>query len=95
MLVGTISIKNLVDVINSINYLVKEKKSIIDIKRIRKYFKIEPSSRSKISFYWRILGYLENLGYLELIKIKPTKTYKLPQTELNLDTIIKNLRLNL
>ena len=64
------------------------------MKKIRKYFKIEPSNRSKISFYWRILGYLENLGYLELIKIKPTKTYKLPQTELNLDTIIKNLRLN-
>jgi len=40
MLVGTISIKNLVDVINSINYLVKEKKYIIDIKKIRKYLSL-------------------------------------------------------
>ena len=94
MLIGTISIKYLMEVINLINYLVKEKKYNIDIKKIRKCYKIESSNRSKINFYWRILGYLENLGYLELIKIKPTKTYKLPQTELNLDTIIKNLRLN-
>ena len=86
---GLISMQNLRDVINAINYFIEEKKIIFDTKRIRNYYKIKPSNRSKINFIWRFLVFLENNGYIELVHENP-KLYRIPQSKIDFKEVFNN-----
>jgi hypothetical protein len=49
------------ETVRAIGYITKfEYHSLITVKKIRKFNKIEPSDYSKINFYWRSLQTLEN-----------------------------------
>ena len=89
MQVGLISMQNLRDVINAINSFIEKKKSIIDTKKIRKYYKIKPSNRSKINFIWRLLEFLESNGYIELVHENP-KSYRIPQSKIDFKELSNN-----
>ena len=86
---GLISMQNLSDVINVINSFIEKKKTIIDTKKIRKYYKIKPSNRSKINFIWRVLEFLECKGYIELIHKNP-KSYRIPQLKIDFKELSNN-----
>lgn len=90
MQVGLISMQYLHDVINAINYFIEKKGSIIDTKRIRNYYKIKSSNRSKINFIWRFLDFLENNGYIELVHENPTKLYRIPQSKIEFKEVLNN-----
>ncbi len=81
--------QNLRDVIDVINFFIEEKKSIISTKKIRKYYKIKPSNRSKINFIWRLLELLENKGYIELVHENP-KSYRISQSKMDFKEVSNN-----
>ena len=89
MQVGIISMQYLQDVINAINHFIEKKGTIIDNKRIRNYYKIKASNRSKINFIWRFLDFLENNGYIELIHENP-KLYRIPQSKIDIKEVFNN-----
>ena len=89
MQVGIISMQYLHDVINAINYFIEKKGSIIDTKRIRNYYKIKSSNRSKINFIWRFLDFLESNGYIELFHENP-KLYRIPQSKIDFKEVFNN-----
>ena len=89
MQVGIISKQYLHDVINAINYFIEKKGTIIDTKRIRNYYKIKSSNRSKINFIWRFLDFLESNGYIELVHENP-KLYRIPQAQIDFKEVFNN-----
>jgi hypothetical protein len=91
MIIGKISKNYIGEVINTINYLIKKGKRIIDTKRLRRINNVKASNRSKINFYWRTLEQLEKLNYLKLANHTNPKSYFLPENQLNFKQIIKEL----
>ena len=89
MQVGLISMQNLSEVINVINSFIEKKKTIINTKKIRKYYKIKPSNRSKINFIWRMLEFLERKGYIELIHENP-KSYRIFPSKIDFKELSNN-----
>ena len=59
---------------------------VIRVKDIRKYYKIKPSNRSKINFFWRILEKLENQDFLFMKKVSRPKVYYMTE---NLKLLLK------
>lgn len=59
-----------------LKYIITTKPICVDVKKIRKYYTIPASNRSKINFIWRCLETLKELELLEELpnKIKKYKT---------------------
>lgn len=65
------------DTIRAIEYITKfEYHSLITVKKIRKFNKIDPSDYSKINFYWRSLHSLEENRILQRYGSKSPKKYR-------------------
>jgi len=70
-------IKNLRETVEALNKLIESNVHIINTKKIRRYYNIKSSNRSKINFIWRTLKVLEEEGILALNGITNPKTYKI------------------
>ncbi len=69
--------KNLKETLEAVNAIIDKKMITINSKRVRQYHNIPSSNRSKISFIWRTLRYLETAGILTPNGINNPKTYKI------------------
>jgi hypothetical protein len=70
-------IKNLRETVEALNKLIESNVHIVNTKKIRRYYNIKSSNRSKINFIWRTLKVLEEEGILALNGITNPKTYKI------------------
>ena len=70
-------IKNLRETVEALNKLIESNVHIINTKKIRRYYNIKSSNRSKINFIWRTLKVLEEEGILTLNGTTNPKTYKI------------------
>lgn len=72
-------------VLNTVNKLISEGHRIITSKTVRVLNNIKNSDRSTINFIWRNLEFLENKGFITLIKNTPIRRYKLPKNPIELE----------
>ena len=73
----SISEKFMEDCIRAIEHITRDNyNNLINVKKIRDFFKIDPLNNSKISFYWRCLETLEQEGILKRIGPKTPKQYR-------------------
>ena len=70
-------IKNLRETVEALNKLIESNVHIVNTKKIRRYYNIKSSNRSKINFIWRTLKVLEEEGILTLNGTTNPKTYKI------------------
>ncbi|KKM74746.1 hypothetical protein LCGC14_1397250 [marine sediment metagenome] len=86
---------NLKETLEAINKLMDKNISIVNTKRIRRYFNIKSSNRSKINFIWRTLKYLEGEGILRKNGITNPKTYKIvPDENIDIDNFLSEANKN-
>ena len=73
----SISEKFMDDCIRAIGHITRHNyNTLITVKKIREFHKIDPFNNSKISFYWRCLQSLEQNGTLKRIGPKNPKKYR-------------------
>ncbi|MHA1915173.1 MAG: hypothetical protein ACW97V_12480 [Promethearchaeota archaeon] len=73
----SISEKFMDDCVRAIEYITRDNyNTLINVKKIREFYKIDPQDNSKISFYWRCLQSLEKRGILKRIGPKTPKQYR-------------------
>ncbi len=69
--------KYLDDTIRAIEFITRMNlNTFISVKKIRKFFHIEPSHHVEINFYWRSLQDLERKGILECLGTYKPKRYR-------------------
>ena len=65
------------ETIRAIGYITRDNyNSLINVKKIRDFYEIDPLDYSKISFYWRSLQHLEEDGILKRHGSKTPKKYR-------------------
>ncbi|MFX1499984.1 MAG: hypothetical protein ACFFDH_03365 [Promethearchaeota archaeon] len=86
---GKITLELFNEFLAAINNFIENNEHYVDVKKIRKFYKIKSSNRSKINFYFRFLKLLEQNGLIRIIigKNKPKK-YELPESKIELNQII-------
>jgi hypothetical protein len=73
----SISEKFMDDCIRAVEHITRDNyNTLISVKKIREFYKIDPLNNSKISFYWRCLQSLEQKGILRRIGPKTPKQYR-------------------
>jgi len=70
-------LKNLRETLEAINKLIAKNINIVTCKRVRNCNNIKSSDRSKITFIWRSLRFLEQEGFLELIERNSSRQYRI------------------
>ena len=87
---GKITISLFKEFLEAINYFIENDVHYVDVKRIRRFNNVKSSDRSRITFYFRFLNYLEENGLIVLINensFRP-KRYKLPETKIEINQFI-------
>lgn len=65
------------DTIHAIERITRTNFNVLfSVKKIKQFYRVEPSDRSKSNFYWRSLQYLEREGIIECVKISNPKQYR-------------------
>jgi hypothetical protein len=82
-------IKILRDVVCVINHFIDKKYDTITVKRIRKFYGIKSSDRSKIQFIWRSLEKLKDKGYIDIERHSSKIEYILPKSIIDIDKILE------
>lgn len=82
--------KYLSETVEAINSYIEKDISIISVKSVRTYHNIKSSNRSKITFIWRSLKYLEQQNILSVNGATSPKKYKIVPTEIiDINQILK------
>ena len=74
--------------LEAINNFIARGKTIVDVKRVRKYYNISQSDKSKINFIWRSLELLEKIGFITKYLNKTPKIYKLPSKIIKIENVM-------
>ena len=86
--------KYLIETIQGINGLIELNESYVNVRKIRTILEVEPSNKTKINFYWRNLQLLEQKKILKLHSRNRSKVYKLPNSKIDIEKLLKKLKLH-
>jgi len=86
-------IKYLEETLEAINNYIDKNIKVVCTKSVRTYHDIKSSNRSKISFIWRSLNYLEKQGVLRVNgAISPKKYEVIPKEKININQVLDQLK---
>lgn len=85
--------KYLEETLEAVNNYINKNIKVVYTKSIRTYHDIKSSNRSKISFIWRSLNYLEKQGVLRVNGATSPKKYEIiPEEKIDINQVLNQLK---